>query len=100
MTIADVKQTLTPAFGEQRAAAIAITELTRAQTQATTSYKAYMDSMGVKSEEVWNTDADELVCQICAPFDNKTRDVWGGEYPDGSPAHPNCRCDITLRLVR
>lgn len=100
MTIADVKQTLTPAFGEQRAAAIAITELTRAQTQATTQYKAYMDSMGVKSEEVWNTDADELVCQICAPFDNKTRDVWGGEYPDGSPAHPNCRCDITLRLVR
>jgi phage portal protein BeeE len=100
MTIADVKQTLTPAFGEQRAAAIAITELTRAQTQATAGYKSYMDSMGIKSEEVWNTDADEIVCVICRPFDNKTRDVWGGEYPDGSPAHPNCRCDITLRLVR
>lgn len=100
MTIADVKQTLTPAFGEQRAAMIAITELTRAQTQATTAYKSYMDSMGIKSEEVWNTDADEIVCPICRPYNNKTRDVWGDEYPDGSPAHPNCRCDITLRLVR
>lgn len=100
MTIADVKQTLTPAFGEQRAAMIAITELTRAQTQATTAYKSYMDSMGIKSEEVWNTDADEFVCPICRPYNNKTRDVWGDEYPDGSPAHPNCRCDITLRLVR
>lgn len=100
MTVADVKQALTPAFGEQRAAAIAITELTRAQTQATTAYKSYMDSMGIKSEEVWNTDADELVCVICKPFDNKPRTVWGGEYPEGSPAHPNCRCDITLRLVR
>lgn len=100
MTVADVKQALIPAFGEQRAAAIAITELTRAQTQATAGYKSYMDSMGVKSEEVWNTDADEIVCVICRPFDNKTRNVWGEEYPDGSPAHPNCRCDISLRLVR
>lgn len=100
MTITDLRDVLTPAFGETRAATIAITEITRAQTQTTQSYEKFLSDAGIKTEMVWNTDADELVCVVCKPYNNKLIDVWGIEDPDGPPAHPNCRCDVTLRLVK
>ncbi len=100
MTITDLRDVLTPAFGETRAATIAITEITRASTQTTNSYEKFLNDAGIKTEMVWNTDADELVCRICKPYDNKLIDVWGIDSPDGPPAHPNCRCDVTLRLVK
>ena len=83
-----------------RAKMIAITETTRAASQATTSYQDYLRERGINMTRVWNTDADELVCPICAPLNGKTEADWGAEYPDGAPAHVNCRCDTTLRLVR
>lgn len=100
MTINDLRDVLTPAFGETRAATIAITENTRASTQTTNEYEKFLNDAGIKTELVWNTDADEQVCRICQPYDNKLIDVWGIEHPDGPPAHPNCRCDVTLRLVK
>jgi hypothetical protein len=100
MTITDLRDVLIPAFGETRAATIAITEITRASTQTTNSYEKFLNDAGIKTELVWNTDADELVCRICKPYDNKLIDVWGIEDPDGPPAHPNCRCDVTIRLVK
>jgi HK97 family phage portal protein len=100
MTITDLRDVLTPAFGEIRAATIAITEITRASTQTTNSYEKFLNDAGIKTEMVWNTDADELVCRICKPYDNKLIDVWGIDSPEGPPAHPNCRCDVTLRLVK
>jgi HK97 family phage portal protein len=100
MTITDLRDVLTPAFGATRAATIAITEITRASTQTTNSYEKFLNEAGIKTELVWNTDADELVCRICKPYDNKLIDVWGIDSPEGPPAHPNCRCDVTLRLVK
>jgi hypothetical protein len=100
MTITDLRDVLTPAFGATRAATIAITEITRASTQTTNSYEKFLNDAGIKTEMVWNTDADELVCRICEPYDNKLIDVWGIDSPEGPPAHPNCRCDVTLRLVK
>lgn len=35
---------------------------------------------------------DARVCPVCRPFDGHTSEVWGGEFPDGPPAHPRCRC--------
>jgi hypothetical protein len=62
--------------------------------------RRFLNDAGIKTELVWNTDADELVCRICKPYDNKLIDVWGIDSPEGPPAHPNCRCDVTLRLVK
>lgn len=100
MTIQDVQSRLSYAYDPNRAKMIAITETTRAASQATTSYQDYLRERGIPMIRVWNTDADELVCPICAPLNGQTEADWGAEYPDGAPAHVNCRCDTTLRLDR
>jgi len=100
MTIQDVQSRLSYAYDPNRAKMIAITETTRAASQATTSYQDYLRERGINMIRVWNTDADELVCPICAPLNGKTEKEWGAEFPDGAPAHVNCRCDTSLRLDR
>jgi len=85
---------------------IAITETTRAASQATTSYKDYLAQRGIQMQRVWNTNADELVCTICTgqvygvKLNGSTEDQWPAELSEGPPAHVNCRCDTTLRLVK
>jgi hypothetical protein len=93
---------LTPAFGERRAAMIAVTEYTRSASNATTVYKDYLDEFGIKTTRIWNTEADEIVaqCPICYPLNNKPEEFWADRYPDGAPAHPRCRCDVTLKVLR
>ena len=100
MTIQDLQAAVLPLSDPMRAKMIAITETTRAASQATVQYKDYLGQRGIQMQRVWNTDADELVCPICSPLNGKTETDWGTEYPDGAPAHVNCRCDTTLRLVR
>lgn len=93
---------LSPAFGKRRAELIAVTEYTRAASEATNVYKDYMAQYGIKTERIWNTEGDEIVrrCPICYPLNGKSEEVWKERYPMGAPAHPRCRCDITLRIVR
>jgi HK97 family phage portal protein len=100
MTINDVRALLRPAVGNARAAAITITEITRAASQATISYQTYLAGKGLNFERIWNTDADEVVCEICVPLNGKGEDEWLMMYPSGPPAHTRCRCDTSLRLVR
>lgn len=93
---------LTPAFGRRRAEMIAVTEYTRSASNATTVYRDYLQDFGLDTERVWNTENDEIVrkCPICYPLNGKTEEVWGERYPDGAPAHPRCRCDISIRIVK
>jgi len=106
MTIQDVTAAVLPLSDPVRAKMIAITETTRAAAQATTSYKDYLAERGVNMIRVWNTDADELVCAICTgkiygvQLNGLTEDKWPAEVAAGPPAHVNCRCDTSLRLVR
>lgn len=100
MTIQDIEKALRPAVGRGRASAIAITEVTRAASHATIEYQKYLGEKGIRTERVWNTNVDELVCQICAPLNRKDEDTWIQEFPAGPPAHVRCRCDTTMRLVR
>lgn len=100
MTVQDVAKALQPAVGKARASSIAITETTRAASQATVEYQKYLGARGVQMERIWNTDADDLVCPICVPLNGKGEDVWIADYPLGPPAHVRCRCDTGLRIVR
>ena len=106
MTIQDVAAAVAPLSDPMRAKMIAITETTRAASQATTSYQDYLRERGVNMVKVWNTDADELVCDICTgrvygvKLNGLTEDQWPPELAAGPPAHVNCRCDTTLLLVR
>jgi len=93
---------LTPAFGRRRAEMIAVTEYTRSASNATTVYRDYLSDFGIDTQRVWNTENDEIVrkCPICYPLNGKTEEVWGERFPDGAPAHPRCRCDISIRIIK
>ena len=90
MTREQLLQLLRPAFGSQRAEVIAITELTRAASQASVFYQEYLSEQGIAMEGVWQTTANERVCPICGPLHGQVTD----RLP---PAHPRCRCGRTLR---
>ena len=106
MTIQDLQAAVLPLSDPMRAKMIAITETTRAASQATVQYKDYLGQRGIQMQRVWNTDADELVCPICTgavynvKLNGLTEDQWPSEVAEGPPAHVNCRCDTSLRLVR
>lgn len=98
MTRADLEALLEPAFGEVRASMIAVTEVTRAQSAGINIYRDKLAEEGVEMARVWHTRNDELVCPICGPFNGKSDVAWSGDFPDGPPAHVNCRCWTSLTL--
>lgn len=86
-----------PYFGEARARTIAITEITRAYSRGVEIAQEVLSQDGVRTTQVWRTAADEMVCPICAPRNGKRR---GKGWDAPPPAHPNCRCWITLEVAR
>lgn len=108
MTRGQLESLIEPAFGAVRAEMIAVTEVTRAYSEATAQQQEWLGSMGIRMRRVWLTLNDELVCPICpicGPFHGRAeneRGVWednSGNVYDGPPAHPNCRCAAELELA-
>jgi hypothetical protein len=96
MTQGDITKLLEPAFGPVRAEMIATTEVTRSYAAATNEIQRQVNQTGLQMTRIWQTQNDELVCDICGPLNQRPEADWRAEYPDGPPAHPNCRCGITL----
>jgi SPP1 gp7 family putative phage head morphogenesis protein len=99
MTIGDLEQILEPAFGVQRSEMIAVTETTRAYSEATNEIQRQVNQTGLQMARQWHTAADDKVCPICGPLDGKLEKDWLMEFPDGPPAHPNCRCGTGLTIA-
>lgn len=100
----DLFNLLEPAFGQVRAQMIAVTEVTRAYSEANSMYQDYMTEVGVESMREWRTSRDEKVCPICSPMNgqqvkqgDKFKDDFGNEY-DNPPAHVRCRCGVEIRI--
>lgn len=99
-------------MADQRLESLAITEITRGLSQGENAVILIFpdrdrDRDGEKSDRliaIWQCVEiapgvpDARVCQVCAPFDRHGVEVWGGEFPNGPPAHPRCRC--RRRFVR
>lgn len=98
MTRDDLIRMLKPAFGEGRASTIATTEITRASAFGTRQYQDELKAAGIEMERINNTNADESVCAICGPLDNKPESDWPDDA--GPPWHPRCRCAVSLRLKK
>jgi hypothetical protein len=95
-TIGQLRDELSPLFGESRAQRIAVTETTRAYAEGTRLVQQEIDRAGIRMEQVWRTSEDELVCPICGPnADKRQSEGWTVSSP---PAHPNCRCWVTLGI--
>jgi hypothetical protein len=105
--IVDMVEELEPIFGAARASKIAVTETTRAYSQAQLMQVAEIEKQGIGMVAVWSTARDEIVarCPICYPLEQMFETHReGGEprwrHPElpkvlgPPPAHVNCRCAI------
>jgi len=91
MTRADLEKLLAPAFGENRASMIGVTEVTRAYSEATNQHQRLIrDEVGLEMRRVWNSLRDSRVCPVCAPLHGMPEEEWRSEFPNGPPAHVNC----------
>lgn len=90
---------LAGAFSRSRAEMIATTEVTRAASAGQGIYQQQLAAAGLTYERVWRT-AQQDACPVCTDLDGKTETAWGDRFPDGPPAHPRCRCAVTLQRVR
>ena len=90
-----------PAFSDERARMIAVTEVTRAYSEG--NAVAWKES-GVTEGREWLTSVDERVCPICGPLHGQVK-PWGEQFEsrggsfDGPPAHPRCRCDTAPVVI-
>lgn len=55
------------------------------------------------AEKVWVTASDEATCETCLDLDGEAvplaaRFNADGDSVDGPPAHPNCRCGLTIMV--
>jgi len=94
-TRAELEAQLVDAFGPTRASAIAVTETTRAASQGDEEILQELADAGIVMDEYWETDQDELVCDICEPLEGKLR---GDGWDEPPPAHVNCRCRRRLAI--
>ena len=91
-------------LGPYRTKMIAITEVARAKSAAINEFYDELiedDEPGEQSAvKRWATQLDEKVCAICGPLDDTLQEVWINSFPEGPPAHPNCRCEIGVEKTK
>lgn len=80
------------AFNRERAELISITEITRARSQGERTAAEMLAELGIPLVGTWFTMEDEMVCEICGPLHLTPEEYWSQFFPEGSPAHPKCRC--------
>jgi hypothetical protein len=97
LTRGDLEDMLQGAFGDTRASMIAVTEVTRASSEGEMGLKRELEAQGITMTAIWNTNNDELVCDICGPLNQKAQ---GDGWDEAPPAHPNCRCWVNLELPK
>jgi len=100
MTIGDIEQLITPAFGPVRSEMIAVTEVTRAYSSATNELQKLLqvETPELVTTRIWNTMQDEYVCRVCGPLEGAPESEFSQQFPSGPPAHPNCRCSTSIRF--
>lgn len=84
-----------PYMDETRAQMIARTESTRAVNKATEDLARSMEAAGYQVVEIWKTKQSTTVCPDCAALEGRIRGDGWYEYP---PLHPNCDCDVYVKL--
>jgi len=99
LTGAELAALLAFTFSAARADLIGTTEVTRAYAQAVRIYQGMLGVFGIQTVRIWETARDERVCGVCGPLDGQPQSAWGA-FPDGPPAHPNCRCQSHVERMR
>lgn len=87
ISLRDMRNRLAKTFGPVRADAIAITEVTRADSAGSQQYRWELEALGLRTRQIIQTAEDEKVCPVCGPKSDK--DVEEVGHP---PFHVRCRC--------
>jgi len=100
MTLGDLEGLIEPAFGSVRAEMIAVTETTRAYSEATNELQRLLRAQvpDLRPVRIWLTANDDLVCPICGPLNEQPEGKWPADLQSGPPAHVNCRCGTALEF--
>jgi hypothetical protein len=85
-SLSEVRAGIGEIFSAERAEMVGITETGRAITAGGE------ELFGANDDDVWVVQPD--CCDVCDELDGEPRSVWSLKFPQGPPAHPNCRCDI------
>jgi len=54
--------------------------------------------VGLEMRRRWDTLRDDLTCAVCGPLNGMPEENWVAEFPNGPPAHVNCRCSTSLTM--
>ena len=96
MNLGELEDRLSRWFSPMRAEMIAVTETTRAATEAEREVaKDIEQESGIHMTPIWQTENDEIVCPECGPRHDQP--IEDGVYP---PAHPRCRCWVVHELPK
>jgi hypothetical protein len=87
------------AFGRARSEVISITEVTRAASAGAQMYQNELRKAGLDFVRVWRTTAQDT-CPVCKELNGKQESAWADRFPNGPPAHPRCKCSVTLKPVK
>lgn len=79
-------------FGPERAAGIAVSEITDATSMGSETVKH--ETGEASNDDLWRTSEKDNVCPICAPLNRQPRSVWSLKFPKGPKAHYECNCWI------
>jgi hypothetical protein len=97
----DVRDRLGRIYGPTRAEMISVTEVTRAAAQGELAVAERLRLQGIDMLKIWQTNKDDVVCTtICEPLQGKDEEIWRSVAFEGPPAHPRCRCWLSLRLPK
>jgi hypothetical protein len=102
VTKREMQREITSIFGPDRAAADAVTEITRAVSMSGEAGRAAAMLDGRILTAIWNVETDGFVpkanvCPICRPFHLQPPEVWSIKFPLGPPVHPSCQCFLTYQ---
>jgi SPP1 gp7 family putative phage head morphogenesis protein len=99
-TIGFVVDALSKEFPTEQADLIAVTEITRAYaiSEQKEGEKLKREWKDVPVVKIWTTNQDFLVCPICRELDGKEVEIDEPFAKDIflPPAHPGCRCWISV----
>jgi hypothetical protein len=103
LTEREIVESIALRFSSGHAEQIAITEITRAEAQFSEALSSRLGEQGVGTQIRWLAAEDEKMCPICKKLDHKLKGDWvvnGVDYNAGPPAHPNCRCQTVVELIK
>lgn len=95
----DWEREFSKTLGDDRIERIGATEITRSISAGEGGLVASVRlQLGWGVVAIWNTERDGKVCPICRPMDGTDEDFFGPRvgFP---PAHVNCRCFATWKIV-